>query len=159
MEQSPDDRMWTALVASAQEHARVRAEFHQRAAAPANVLGRALANHGWDRSTALEFLADFSDDVPVLLDQLLDISLSHGWALAARQAIDSAWRAGLVPELPEKVLAMLDRADGDEYRRLAELLEHVQAWKALNELVRRAAASADPEIAEVAGDFREPGAD
>jgi hypothetical protein len=149
----PDDRLWDALVSVEQERARRRAEFYQQATSRTDTLARALAGSAWDQSVALEFLAALSDDVPALLDRLIELSLSHGWAFAARQAIASAWRTGSLPALPEKVIARLDHADDDEYRRLAELLEHLQAWDALHELVRRARAADDPHTREVAEDF------
>jgi hypothetical protein len=43
--------------------------------------------------------------------------------------------------------------DYDVYRRLAELLSHLGLHEALQELRRRAAASNDPDIREVAEDF------
>ncbi|MEV6850423.1 hypothetical protein [Actinoplanes sp. NPDC051411] len=53
------------------------------------------------------------------------------------------------------MIARLDLADDDEYRGLAELLKHLQAWEVLRELVKRARASADPQIREVADDLVE----
>jgi catechol 2,3-dioxygenase-like lactoylglutathione lyase family enzyme len=48
--------------------------------------------------------------VPALLDRLVELSLSHRWALAARQAIAPAWQADHLPEPPQKVKARLDLA-------------------------------------------------
>ncbi|HEX2773780.1 MAG TPA: hypothetical protein VHN18_15290, partial [Micromonosporaceae bacterium] len=45
-----------------------------------------LRGSTWDRSTALDFIQHLPDDAPSLLDQLIDHTLSHRWALAARQA-------------------------------------------------------------------------
>jgi catechol 2,3-dioxygenase-like lactoylglutathione lyase family enzyme len=48
--------------------------------------------------------------VPALLDRLVELSLSHRWALAARQAIAPARQADHLPEPPQKVKARLDLA-------------------------------------------------
>lgn len=152
-EQSDDQKLWAALVAVERERARLRTDFYQHANARTDTLAAALAGTGWDQSAALRFLAALSDDVPALIDRLVELSLSHRSALAARQAIAPAWRAGRLPDLPQKVLARLDQADDDEYRLLGELLEHLNAHDALRELLKRARNSADPDIREVAEDF------
>lgn len=160
MTEQPDDQaLWAALVAAEQDRARRRAEFYQLAKSRTEVITTALAGSVWDQGTALAFLAALPDDVPAVLDRLIELSLSHRWALAARQAITPAWRAGRLAELPQKAIARLEDADDDEYRRLAELLEHVHAHDALRELVKRAKTSDDPHIREVAVDFAEPGRD
>ena len=69
-----------------------------------------------DQRAALHFLGALPDDVPALLDRLVELSLSHRWALAARQAIAPAWQADHLPEPPQKVKARLDHADDDERR-------------------------------------------
>ncbi len=145
--------MWTALVAVEQERARLRAEFWRHAERRAATLARAIDDGGWDRSVALEFLAGFPDDVPELLDRLIPLSISHGWAGAVRAALTVPYRMGDLPGLDRDVLARLDAADDDEFRRLAELLDHLRAWTALAELVERAAGSPDPNIRAVADDF------
>ncbi|GAA2630206.1 hypothetical protein [Paractinoplanes durhamensis] len=152
-EQPDDQRLWDALVAAEWEHAHRRAEFYQQARSRTDVITAALAGSSADQSTALRFLAVLPDDVPAVLDRLIELSLSHRWSLEARQAIAPAWRAGRLPDLPRKVLARLQDADDDEYRRLAELLLHLQATAELHELVKRAEQSTDPDIREVADDF------
>ena len=154
--QPDDQQLWAALVAAERERSRRRAEFFHHARARTDTIASALAGNAWDQSVALAFLAALPDDVPAVFDRLLELSLSHAWAFAARQAIAPAWRAGGLAELPQKVISRLDHADADEYRRLAELLEHIQARDTLRELVRRAKASADPQVREVADDFAEP---
>ncbi|GIE85766.1 hypothetical protein [Actinoplanes regularis] len=155
-EQPEDQQLWAALVAAEQERAHRRAEFYQHAKSRTGIIAQALNGSRWDQGVALEFLAVLPEDVPAVLDRLIELSLSHGWALAARQAIAPAWRTGRLGELPQKVMALLDHADEDEYRRLAELLDHIQARDVLRELVNRAKTSADPDIREVAEDFAEP---
>jgi len=158
-EQPGDQQLWDAVVAAGQELARCRAEFYRHAESRTETIAWALGRGSWDRSVALEFLAALPDDVPAVLDRLIDLSLSHAWAGAAREAIAPAWRAGTVDDLPQKVLARLDHADNDEYRRLAELLDHLLADDALRELVKRAKTSADPDTREVAEDFSGPNGD
>lgn len=155
-EQPDDQQLWAALIAAEQERARRRAEFYQHARSRTETIARALEGKPWDQGVALAFLAALSDDVPAVLDRLIELSRSHRWGLAARQAIAPAWQSGRLPELPQKVIARLNRADDDEYRDLAALLKHLQAWEVLRELVKRAMASADPRIREVAEDLVKP---
>jgi hypothetical protein len=157
IEQPDDQELWAALIAAEQERARRRADFYQHARSRADTIARALEGRPWDQSVALAFLAALSDDVPAVLDRLIELSMSHRSGLAARQAIAPAWRSGRLPDLPQKVIARLDHADDDEYRDLAELLKHLQAWGVLRELAKRAKASADPQIREVAEDLVKSG--
>jgi hypothetical protein len=62
-------------------------------------------------------------------------------------------RDRLIPAMKQLVPPLLETADYDDYRRLAELLAHVNAWELLGELTRRALASADPDTREVGDDF------
>ncbi|MFD0517868.1 hypothetical protein [Paractinoplanes durhamensis] len=101
-EQPDDQRLWDALVAAEWEHAHRRAEFYQQARSRTDVITAALAGSSADQSTALRFLAVLPDDVPAVLDRLIELSLSHRWSLEARQAIAPAWRAGRLPDLPER---------------------------------------------------------
>ena len=54
-------------------------------------------------------------------------------------------RPSLIPAIQQLVPPLLDTADWDAYRRLAELVAHVGAWQSLGELARRALSSADPD--------------
>ena len=115
-EQRDDQQLWAALIAAEQERARRRAEFYRHARSRTDIIARALDGKPWDQGAALAFLAALPDDVPAVLDRLIEMSMSHRWGLAARQAIAPAWRSGRLPELPQKVLARLDHADDAEYR-------------------------------------------
>jgi hypothetical protein len=154
---SSDDDLWQAFVEAKQEMHRRQAEFYQNAQDRPEVLRAALAGGAgaWHQGAALDFLAALSADGPALLPELVGWSTSHGWALAARQAIDKVSRDRLLPLLEPLILDRLDSADDDEYRRLAELLAHVEAWELLGQLAARALTSDDPHTREVAKDFTE----
>jgi hypothetical protein len=153
----PDDELWRAYVEARREAHRRRADFHDRARDRTGILRAALtAGAGpWQRGAALDFLTGLPDDVPALLDDLVDLSLSHGWALACRRAIAGLPKDDLVPVLEPLVLEHLDTADDDGYLRLAELLVHVGAWDLLGRLVARAPVTDDPDTREAADDLTE----
>ncbi|GLZ79591.1 hypothetical protein Afil01_43980 [Actinorhabdospora filicis] len=149
-----DQDLWTALVEAERQLARARAEFYQRAEGRSEVLAAALQGpSNWDRGTALAFLGKIPDDVPELLDQLVENATSHAWALVARRAIAAGRRELVTPLLRRIVRERLETADAEDYRRLAELLRHMNDDEALGELVRRAADLEDPDMQEVARDF------
>ena len=107
----------------------------------------------WDQDAALDFLSTIPADGSAVLPELVSWSTSHRWALAARQAIDRIPSDRLLPLLQPLVVDRLDSADDDEYRRLAELLAHINAWALLGALVARAIATDDPDTQEVGQDF------
>lgn len=148
-----DQNLWAAVVAADQQLARSRAEFYQHAEARREVLASALRGSNWDRGAALSFLEVLSDDVPELLDQLVEHATSHRWALAARRAIASGRREDVTPMLRQIVEVRLATADPDDYRRLAELLRHLNDNVALRALVENAKRRDDPDVQEVARDF------
>ncbi|MFE3456243.1 hypothetical protein ACFXKD_01775 [Nocardiopsis aegyptia] len=156
MSTSPSDgELWRAFVEAQREAHRRQADFHTRARDRPGILRAALtAGAGpWERGCALDFLAALPEDVPALLSDLVDLSLSHGWALAARRAIGTLPHDDLVPLLEPLVLEHLDTADDDEYLRLAELLVHVGAWDLLGRLVAHAPVTDDPNTREAADDL------
>lgn len=144
--------LWSAVVQAEREVARRRADFYRHAKDQTAILAQALCGHGWDTGAALWYLREFYDGTPALLEPLVDAALSERTALWARQAIARVSSDRLVPELEPIVLARLDGADDLDYRRLAELLAHVQAWPVLHKLVLRALASDDPDTREVGDD-------
>ena len=158
MSTSPsDDELWRAFVEARQETIRRRADFYNTARDRPGILRAALTVGAgpWQRGAALDFLAALPDDVPALLEDLVDLSLSHGWALAVRRAIAGLPKDDLVPLLEPLVLKHLETADDDEYLRLAELLVHVEAWDLLGRLVARAPVTDDPDTREAADDLME----
>ncbi|MFF3768138.1 hypothetical protein ACFYYR_29210 [Streptomyces sp. NPDC001922] len=142
-------------MAAEQEVARCRAEVNQlpsRVALLAKVLSSGSA---WDRSASLEFLRLFPEDVQQLLDLLVDLSLSTGWALPAREAIRAA-RKEIDPSTFARVaLECLSDGEVEDYLRLADVLAEVEAWEALSAVIGKAAESGDPEIREVSRSFTE----
>jgi hypothetical protein len=148
-----DQDLWAAVVQAERELARRRADFYQYAQDQTTILAQALRGRGWDTSAALWFLREFYDGTPALLQPLVGAALSDRSALWARQAIARVSSDRLFPQLERIVLARLDSADDLDYRRLAELLAHVQAWTILHKLVLRALASDDDDTREVGEDF------
>lgn len=157
MNETEDHALWIAVVAAQTELAARRADFHQHARFPASVLAAALNGPPPEQAAALRFLAatpGFVSDHMELLPKLIELATqSHRWATYARQAIGAARRDRLIPAIRQLVPPLLDTADCDDYRRLADLLAHVEAWEILGELTRRALASADPDMREVGEDF------
>jgi hypothetical protein len=151
--EGPDGDLWEACVVAERKLAGCRAAFYQNAQNRAEALTQALSGSGWDRTAALRLLDSLPDDVPDLLDQLIEYALSQGSALQARRAIGSGRGIEVVDKVRRLVEARLFVADAEEYRRLAELLTYLMDWGALRDLVRRAAASQDPETREVGEDF------
>ncbi|RSS83975.1 hypothetical protein [Streptomyces sp. WAC06614] len=146
---------WRALVAAEREVAQCRAEVNQL---PSRVelLAKALSSSSaWDRSAALDFLHLFPEDVPKLLDLLVDLSLSTGWALPAREAIRAARKEIDPSKFARVALKCLSSGEVEDYLRLADVLAEVEAWEALSAVIGKAAESGDPEIREVSRSFTE----
>ncbi|MFF0317223.1 hypothetical protein ACFYPH_21660 [Micromonospora sp. NPDC005252] len=146
---------WRALVAAEQEVARCRAEVNQ-SPSRADVLAKALSSSSaWDRSAALDFLRLLPEDVPKLLDLLVDLSLSSGWTLPAREAIRSARKEIDPSQFARVALECLSNGDAEDYLRLADVLAEVEAWEALSAVIGRAAESGDPGIRGVSRCYTE----
>lgn len=146
---------WRSLVELEQDVARRRAELNRLPSRP-EVLTKALLDGSvLDRSVALEFLRNFPEDVPGLLEILVDMSLSPGWLKPASEAI----RAALQEISPSRFAEVAKGAIGDEevedYRMVSCMLANVGAWQALGVVVEQASGSRDPEIREIAQDFTE----
>ncbi|MFJ6137268.1 hypothetical protein [Kitasatospora sp. NPDC092286] len=148
-----DQDLWTAVVAAERRAADVRADFYRNAESRRDVLAAALQGSNWERDAALSFLEVLPEDVPVLLDQLIDNAVSPGWALAARRVIASGQTDVVISAVRQIVDARLRTADADDYRRLAELFRHLNDRPALHRLVGQAEMSDDQDIREVGEDF------
>jgi hypothetical protein len=154
-----DRQLWADVVAAEQQLVRARLQFSQRSQSREETLSEALDGPSIaDRRAALAYLAVFPEEVPVLLGRLFDISLSAGWALAARRAIARGPAEVVVPALRDLVEKQVadPATDADDYRRIAELLHHVGHAGTLARLVTIAGRSADPEIREVGTDYTVP---
>lgn len=110
-------------------------------------------------AAALDLLADDPDLAAALIDSLLWLSVTHAWAGRVRQVLDNIPSFELFPMLTRRVPELLDRAlieedePYDDFRRFAELLEHVRHWRLLGVLVGKASESADADMREVVEDY------
>jgi hypothetical protein len=150
-----DQELWAAVVEARRELHRVQADFYQNAHDRAEVLRAALAQRGWDQTTALRYLDVFSDDTLTLLPPLVDLAVSdrtHGWACEAigRVSLDK-----LLPRLEPIIAERLATEDWFEYQCIGGLLGRIQAWNLLSDLVRRALSSTDPEVREAGENMQE----
>lgn len=149
-----DDALWAAVIAAEKELGRAHAAFYQQADLRRETLSRALraGSKSWDSFAALDLLDRLSDDVPELLEELVDLAMVDVRALDARRVI--ARRRYVVTQTVRDIVARrLDTADDRDYWRLAELLEHLRDGEGLRSLVERARTSDDPDIREVADHF------
>lgn len=102
------------------------------------------------------FLLTALDPEPTkaLVDDLLDHALREGYTLQIRHLLGRLeWSEAreIVPPAVWRLLA--DTDDSDDYRRMAELLDHLGLNEALHELCTRARESGDEEMRSVAEDF------
>lgn len=94
--------------------------------------------------------------VRAVVADLVWLAVSHRYALQTRQILGRLSHADVADRVPPAVWRQLEETpDDDAYRRMAELLDHLGLADALEELCRRAAASDDADIREVAADFRD----
>lgn len=146
---------WRALVTAEQEVARCRAEVNQLPSR-VDLLAKAISSSSaWDRSAALDFLRLFPEGVPKLLDLVVDLSLSAGWALPAVEAIRAARKEIDPSQFARVALECLSGGEVEDYLGLAYLLVEVEAWEALSAVIGKAAESGDPEIRNFSRSFTE----
>ncbi|MFI6745723.1 hypothetical protein ACIBI3_05950 [Actinomadura luteofluorescens] len=91
-----------------------------------------------------------------LIDDLLGQALRVRYTLLIRNLLGRlAWSEAkeIVPPAVWRLLEIEDEAD--DFRRMAELLDHLGLREALQELCARAGESLDEEVREVAEDFGE----
>ncbi len=74
--------------------------------------------------------------------------------LQVRQVLGRLPRKTLKAELPPLVDQQMLTADYDEFRRMAELLEHLGLSEELAALVQRGSESDDPDIRDAATDYQ-----
>jgi hypothetical protein len=149
-----EDPLWRALAAAEQEVARHRAEFN-RLEDRTRILSSALATTSkLDRSAAIRFLRSRSEDVSQVLYELVDLCLSIGWLVSAKEPIRAARSASLLVKLDEVVARILEEnTAAQDYTNIADMLTYVEAWEILAKLLDKARTSDDPEVREVADDF------
>jgi hypothetical protein len=157
MAERSDDELWAAVVAARDELHRAEGDFYQHARSRRDVLARALGTSGRDQGAALQFLGGLSEDVPELLELLVELTTSHRWAGYARRAIGAGHPRELVVERISRIID--ERLDGphayddDYFRRFAELYSHLGERELLAGLLSRAAVSPEPETRELVEDF------
>ncbi|WP_258906466.1 hypothetical protein [Actinokineospora sp. UTMC 2448] len=145
---------WSEYVAAFQALARARTSVRQ-ASQRVEWLSAALTGRAWERAAALEFLAAFSDDVPILLDRVFAASVSHKTGPAAWEVLRRADERGLVDRerLAKLIWAELN-AEGAtefEYGCVISLLRALNATDLLTAVRERALASSDPAVRRMGG--------
>ncbi|MCP9948064.1 hypothetical protein [Actinomadura madurae] len=89
-----------------------------------------------------------------LIDIVLEHALRDRYTLLIRNLLGRLAWSEAREIVPPAVWRLLDNAtDGDDFRRMAELLDHLGLYEALQELCVRASDSIDEDVREVAGDF------
>ncbi|MFD7936972.1 MULTISPECIES: hypothetical protein [unclassified Streptomyces] len=145
---------WNSLVEAEKEIARLRAEIN-RLPVRTEMVERGLeSNSPWERSTALTFLRLLPEDVPKLLEVLVDLCLSARWAPSAREALWPARHSVEMRVLSDTVLHALADGDAEDYRMLADTLTYIEAGPALGELIGQADRSDDAGVREIGEEFR-----
>lgn len=159
--QTRGERLWQQLVSAEQKYIASRMGlFRARAAllessADVAALVQAALGRVPERGTALRLLMDLDEATRCrVFPTLVEVaSVGHADIQFARDVILSLNRQWLLDHLPAEVERVLSQgATGEEYRRLAELLDSVRS-PYLATLVEKAAASADVDIREVAEDY------
>ncbi|MEU9303315.1 hypothetical protein [Streptomyces sp. NPDC048269] len=121
------------------------------------VLGSArVALAGFDtRREALFIIGSLNTDfTSALVDELLVVALSDRDTLRVRNLFGRLPYAEAEEVLPNAVWNLLEKEnDGDAYRRMAELLQHLGLHVALRALCARARDHVDADVREVAQDF------
>lgn len=112
MTAEPRTGEWQSLVAAEQEISKLRTLLY-RLPHRAELLANAISGSSvWDRTVALRFIREFPEDTPQLLDQLVDLAASTGWARESIEAIRAA-RSEIDPtRMTEIVEPFLTRSHG-----------------------------------------------
>ena len=109
-----------------------------------------------ERRAALHLLLSLDETIPQrLFPALIDLaSVGHKDIQLVRKVITAFDKEWLERNLPDQIKRILQpSATYEEYRRLAELLVLLQS-PLIRTLTEQAARSSDPDIREVADDFR-----
>ncbi|MFC8797614.1 hypothetical protein ACFT2C_07755 [Promicromonospora sp. NPDC057138] len=131
MSSEPSTGEWQSLVAAEQEVSKLREAIY-RIPHRAELLANAVSGSSvWDRNVAMRFIREFPEDTPQLLDQLVDLALSTGWARESIEAIRAA-RSEIDPtRMTGTVEPFLTDGDAEDHLRLAELTAQTDAWQAV----------------------------
>lgn len=145
---------WRSLVELEQEVARRRAEVNRLPSRPEILTEALLDGSVWDRSAALEFLREFPEDVPRLLEILVDTSLSPGWLKPAGEAIRAARQDISPSRFVEVAKRAVGREDVEDHRSVLCVLAYVGAWQALGSWLNRPRGAGIPRSGKSLGTSR-----
>lgn len=135
------------------EAARLRAEVNQLPMRTELLQQGIESDSAWERSTALTFLRLLPEDVPRLLELLVGLCLSAGWAQSAREALWPARHDIEMSVLSDVVLRELSDSGAEDYLMLADILTYIEAWPALAEVIDQTGRSGDAEVRKVGEEF------
>lgn len=156
MSESPSWESWDDAAGAAEGLQRALVDLRLNKENTVTAIDAALSGpHRRDVLTILEVLSpDYSRSS---LDTLLGVALSVRDTLTVRELLGRLPYSEAKAVVPGAVWRLLDEEDdGDAYRRMAELLDHLGLNDALKELCRRAYDSIDPDVREVASDYAGP---
>ncbi|MGP3991652.1 hypothetical protein [Streptomyces sp. 3N207] len=150
----PEWEPFSAALAAADALDRSLVPLRQDRESTSRALGEALKRLD-TRDDALLLLATLDTDITeALLVPLLRAALRVRDTLTVRHLLGRLPRSTAEAAVPSAVWALLDETeDGDDYRRMAEMLDHLGLDTALRDLTVRAHESTDEEVREVAADF------
>ena len=121
---------------------------------PDELIASALQDPAQRRAT-LHLLLNLDPTIVLpVLDVLVPLALNDRDAVLVRQVLGRLRHADLSSRLPPSVWPHLEDGDDHDWRRSAELLDHLGLFDALNQLCDRAMVSQDAGVQEVGKDFR-----
>jgi hypothetical protein len=149
------DALWEALVEAERDVVRKRAAFLQTGnTSRIETLRSALLRPSWDQKAALSFLARLYDDVPALMDELVELAVSDRTTKEAKNAIAAPGRRSDVTErLGRCVVGRLSKATPEDCRHFIDMLFAAHAWEALTVVLDYVKDSEDPEMRAIADDY------
>jgi hypothetical protein len=113
----------------------------------------ALADPAQRRATLVLLNLLDPEQTASVIDQIVPLAASDRDALLVRELLGRLPWHRLRQLVPPVVDMLLDEADDHDYRRYAELLDHLGLFDALEELRARASESSDAGIREVSKEY------
>ena len=145
---------WAAVVAAEQDLARKRAAFYRSGDIRVEILRKALAGSNWDKKAALSLLSALPADVPALINELVDMALSHDSSREAKTAIAAPGRRSeFIEILGQCIVDRLPEATPEDCLQFIDVLINARAWNALAAVLRHVEESDDPDLQAVADDY------
>lgn len=146
-----DAALWRDFVAAHRALIMARMALHGPDVDRVALLRRALRDG--EQATAVEMMGTLQPaELQQLFDELVFLSLSHGYALKARDLIGSLPRDWVLSHIEEAAEVHLREGTYDEYRRILELYA-VLDDDLTRRLARRAIEHRDSDIREAGADF------